>query len=83
MDHVVAQPSWAQEVIVIARREKEREREREEVIGVLTNGTAWRQSCGDGFMTVLNRGGWWCSGGEILEPRWVRWIMGVLPSRLL
>jgi hypothetical protein len=29
MDHVVVQPSWAQEVIVIARRESERERERE------------------------------------------------------
>jgi hypothetical protein len=50
--------SRAWEVIVIAQRDREREeREREEVIGVLTNDATWRQSCGDDYMTALNRGG--------------------------
>jgi hypothetical protein len=44
--------SRAQEVIMIARRE----REREEVVGVLTNGVTWRWSCRDGHTTALNRG---------------------------
>jgi hypothetical protein len=35
----------------------QREREREEVVRVLTNDATWRQSYGDGHMTVLNRGG--------------------------
>jgi hypothetical protein len=54
--------SEAREVIVIARRK----REREEVIGVLTNGTTWRQSYGDGHTTTLNRAGRWCSNGEMV-----------------
>jgi hypothetical protein len=61
----------AWEVIVIARREREREgeireREREEFVGVLTNDASWRQSCGDGHTTALNRGGRWCSDGEMV-----------------
>jgi hypothetical protein len=43
--------SRAWEVIMITQRE------REEVIGVLTNDATWRQSCGDDYMTTLNRGG--------------------------
>jgi hypothetical protein len=43
-----------------------REREREEVVRALTNGTAWRWSCGDGHTTALNRGGRWCTDGEIV-----------------
>jgi hypothetical protein len=56
--------SRAQEVVVIARRE--REREREEVVGVLTNGATWRRSCGDGHTTALKRGDRWCSDGEMV-----------------
>jgi hypothetical protein len=51
--------SKAWEVIVIAWREGE------EVL-VLTNGATWRQSCGDVHMTVLNKGGWWCSNEELV-----------------
>jgi hypothetical protein len=48
-------------------------REREEVIGVITNDATYRRSCGDGYTTVLNRGGrgapmgrWlWARGREI------------------
>jgi hypothetical protein len=54
--------SRAQEVIVIARRE----REREDVVGVLTNVASWRLSCGDGHTTVLNRGGRWFSDWEMV-----------------
>jgi hypothetical protein len=58
--------------------------EREEVIGVLTNDSTWRRSCGDDHMTALNRGGKWCSDGEMVSGvrrrnwsrRWMRWIMG-------
>jgi hypothetical protein len=42
-------------------REREREEE-EEVIGVFTNVVTWRQSCGDGHTTLLNRGGRWWEG---------------------
>jgi hypothetical protein len=52
--------SAARDVVVIARRE------REEVIGVLTNDATWRQSCGDGHTTALNRGDRWCSDEEIV-----------------
>jgi hypothetical protein len=55
--------SGAQEVVVIAQRERERE---EEVIRVLTNDVTWRRSCGDGYTTTLNRGGRWCSDGEMI-----------------
>jgi hypothetical protein len=41
----------AWEVVVIAQRE------REVIVGVLTNSATWRQSCGDGHMMTLNRGG--------------------------
>jgi hypothetical protein len=59
--------SGAREVIVIAQREREREREEEEeVVRVLTNGATWRRSCGDGHTTTLNRGGRWCSDGEMV-----------------
>jgi hypothetical protein len=61
--------SRAREVIVIAQREGERERE---VGRVLTNGTAWRQSYEDGLTTTLNRGGWWCSDGEMVLGVWRR-----------
>jgi hypothetical protein len=37
-----------------------------EVIGVRTTGTTWRRSCMDGYMTAFNRGGWWCSDGEMV-----------------
>jgi hypothetical protein len=50
----------AQEVIMIAQRE------REEIVGVLTNCVTWRWSYGDGHTTMLNRGGRWCSDGEIV-----------------
>jgi hypothetical protein len=56
--------SIAQEVVVIAW--KEREREREYVIGVLTIDATWRRSYEDGHITVLNRGGRWCSDGEMV-----------------
>jgi hypothetical protein len=56
--------SRAQKVVVIAQ--KEREREREEVIEVLTNGGAWRRSCGDGHTMTLNRGDRWCFDGEMI-----------------
>jgi hypothetical protein len=42
------------------------QREREEVIRVLTNGATWRQSCGNGHTTALNRDGRWCSDGEMV-----------------
>jgi hypothetical protein len=48
------------------RDSSEREREREEVVEVLTNGGAWRRSCGDGHMMTLNRGGRWCFDGEMI-----------------
>jgi hypothetical protein len=54
--------SEAREVIVIAQRE----REREEVIRVLINDATWRRSCGDYHTTALNRGGRWCSDGEMV-----------------
>jgi hypothetical protein len=47
--------SRAQEVIVIAQRE----REREEVMWVLTNGATWRWSYADGHTMALNRDGRW------------------------
>jgi hypothetical protein len=37
-----------------------------EVVGVPTNGTTWRRSCIYGYMTAFNRGGWWCSDGEMV-----------------
>jgi hypothetical protein len=40
--------------------------EREEVIGVLTNGTIWWWSYGDGHTMALNRGGQWCSNREMI-----------------
>jgi hypothetical protein len=65
--------SRAREVIVIAQREGGRETERKrEVVRVLTNGTAWRQSYEDGLTTTLNRGGWWCSDGEVVLGMWRR-----------
>jgi hypothetical protein len=70
--------SEAQEVIVVAQRERERER----VIGVLTNDVTWRWSYGDGHTTAINRGGRWCSDGEMVLG-WVRWIMRVFSLRLL
>jgi hypothetical protein len=42
------------------------EREREEVVGVLTNGATWRQRFRDGHTMVLNKGGWWCSDGDMV-----------------
>jgi hypothetical protein len=51
MDHRTTTSSGAQKVVVIAQRE------REEDVGVLTNGATWRQSCRDGHMTTVNRGG--------------------------
>jgi hypothetical protein len=45
---------------MIARRERER------VIGVLTNGATWRQSCGDDHSMMLNRGSRWCFDGEMV-----------------
>jgi hypothetical protein len=51
------------EVIEIARREREGG---EEFVGVLTNGVDWRRSYGDGHTTALNRGGRWCSDGEMV-----------------
>jgi hypothetical protein len=69
-DHGQRGRSKAWEVIVIAWREGE------EVL-VLTNGATWRRSCGDGHMTVLNRGGWWCSNGElVLGERRIDWSWG-------
>jgi hypothetical protein len=60
---------------VIARRE--RESEREEDVGVFTNGTTWRRSCRDGHMTALNRGGRWCSDGEMVSStRRIDWSWG-------
>jgi hypothetical protein len=56
-DHRAARPLQAREVIVIYSSKREREREREDVVGVLTNGATWRQSCRDGHTRVLNRGG--------------------------
>jgi hypothetical protein len=41
--------------------------EREEVIGVLTNDVTWRWSCENGQTTSLNRGGRWCSDGEMVS----------------
>jgi hypothetical protein len=64
-------------------REREREEEEEEVVGVLTNGTTWRQSCRDGHTTALNKGGRCCSDGERLELGWVRCLMRVFSSHLL
>jgi hypothetical protein len=52
--------SGAWEVVMIARRE------REKVIGVLTNDSTWRHSCGDGHVMVLNRDGRWCSYREMV-----------------
>jgi hypothetical protein len=52
--------SRALEVIVIAQRK------REEVIGLLTNDTTCRWSCGDGHTMALNRGSRWCFDGEIV-----------------
>jgi hypothetical protein len=66
--------SGAQEVVVIAQRE--RERERDEVVGVLTNGATWRRSCGDGHTTTLNRGGRWCSDGEMVLSARRDWSWG-------
>jgi hypothetical protein len=40
--------------------------EREEVIRVLTNCATWQRSCGDGQAAALNRGGRWCSDGEMV-----------------
>jgi hypothetical protein len=51
---------------MIAQREREREREREEIIGVLTNDATWRRSYRDGHTMTLNRGGRWCSDGEMV-----------------
>jgi hypothetical protein len=42
------------------------ERERGEVIGVLTNDTTWRRSCGDDHTMSLNRVVWWYSDGEMV-----------------
>jgi hypothetical protein len=53
--------SEAREVVVIAQRE------REEVVGVLTNDATCRRSYGDGHTMVLNRGGRWCSDGEMVS----------------
>jgi hypothetical protein len=51
--------------------------EREEVVRVLTNGTTWRRSCGDGHTMTLNRGDRWCSDGEmILSTRMRYWSRG-------
>jgi hypothetical protein len=37
---------------------------------VLTHSVTWRQSCPDGHTTALNRGGRWCSDGEMVpSPR--------------
>jgi hypothetical protein len=47
---------------VIARKD----REKEEVVGVLTNGGIWSQSCGDGHTMMLNRSSRWCSDREML-----------------
>jgi hypothetical protein len=52
--------SGAREVFVIAQKK------REGVIGVLTNDVTWRQSCGDGHTTALNRDGRWCSNVEMI-----------------
>jgi hypothetical protein len=41
-------------------------REREEVIRVLTNGTTWWWSCGDGHTMALNISGQWCSDGKMV-----------------
>jgi hypothetical protein len=41
-------------------------REREEVIGVFINSDTWRRSFEDGHTTVLNRGGRWCSDGDMV-----------------
>jgi hypothetical protein len=52
----------AREVVVIAQRE----REREEVVGVLTNGATWRQSCGNDHTTEV------VGGAPISMGRWFR-----------
>jgi hypothetical protein len=54
--------SIAREVVVIVWKEIEGE----EVVRVLTIGITWRRSYEDNHMTVLNRGGQWCSNGEIV-----------------
>jgi hypothetical protein len=41
-------------------------KEREEVVGVLTIGVTWRRSYEDDHMMTLNRGGRWCSDGEMV-----------------
>jgi hypothetical protein len=51
--------SGAREVIVIVQRE--------DIVGLLTNDTTWRRSCGDSHTTVINRGDWWCSDGKIVS----------------
>jgi hypothetical protein len=66
-------------------------REREDVIEVFTNGVTWMWNCVDSHTTTLNKGGRWCSDGEmVLGARrrdwsrgWVQWIIGVLSSCLL
>jgi hypothetical protein len=63
-------------------------RKRKEVVGVLTNDATWRQSCRDHHTTALNRGGRWCSDGEIVlgvrRRGWSRggcgFILGVFSS---
>jgi hypothetical protein len=75
--------SRAQEVVVIAQRE------REEVVGVLTNDITWRWSCGDGYTMTLNKGGRWCFDGDMVSGarrnwRWVDAVdNGVLASYIL
>jgi hypothetical protein len=44
------------EIRVVVLAIAQREREREEVIGVLTNGTTWRQGYRDGRAAALNGG---------------------------
>jgi hypothetical protein len=60
----------AQEVIVIAQRE------RKDVVGVLTNDATWRRSCGDDHTMTLNRGIRWCSDGEMVLCTMRDWSRG-------
>jgi hypothetical protein len=60
-DHGVARPLRGSR----GRRDSSN-REGVEVAEVLTNGATWRRSYRDGHMTTLNRGGRWCSDGEMI-----------------
>jgi hypothetical protein len=79
--------SGAQEVIVIARRERERERGRcrgsHQCRQLEPELWRWPHNRAQQRRPVVLRLGDGSGREEILEPRWVQWIMGVLSTHLL